>query len=105
MAAVGGIIPLIQRLDLPSLESQANAAGALWSLAQDPENQVQIVHHGGAAKLITQLSSGSSAAKLSALGALRWVLIMKARSSCDGAAAHMHLNMDCIYYQYLTVKM
>ena len=40
IAASGGILPLVKRLTLPSAVAQANAAGALWSLAQDSDNQV-----------------------------------------------------------------
>lgn len=39
IAAAGGIPLLIKRLQLPSKEAQAHAAGAIWSLAQDIDNQ------------------------------------------------------------------
>ena len=40
IAAAGGILPLVKRLAMPCAIAQANAAGALWSLAQDLDNQV-----------------------------------------------------------------
>ena len=41
IASKGGIVPLIKRLTVPSSLSQANAAGALWSLAQNVDNQAR----------------------------------------------------------------
>ena len=41
IAAAGGILPLVKRLALSAPVAQANAAGALWSLAQDVDNQVR----------------------------------------------------------------
>lgn len=43
IAGAGGIPALLKRLQSPNTDSQAIAAGALWSLSQNPDNQVILI--------------------------------------------------------------
>ena len=71
IAKQGGIPPLIALLQNGTSEDKTHAAGALLSLANNADNEVEIAKQGGIPPLIALLQNGTSEGKTQAAGALR----------------------------------
>ena len=91
IAEAGGIKPLVQLLDpsLSTAQARENAAGALWHLALNRENQVNIAKVNGIAPLVTVLDDGTAEAHQHAADAL-------ARLATNNADNQAHIAKHCV---------
>jgi len=101
----GGIVKLIECLDIDDFNLKRNAVGALWRLAWDAENRTAIREAGGIGKLIECLCSDELVLKINAAGAL-WYLALDAdnRKAIGGVAGGIGTLIECLGSHCIDLK-
>jgi len=101
----GGIVKLIECLDIDDFNLKRNAVGALWRLAWDAENRTAIREAGGIGKLIECLGSDELVLKINAAGAL-WYLALDAdnRKAIGGVAGGIGTLIECLGSHCIDLK-
>lgn len=83
LAEAGGIQPLIALLSSGTAQARENATGALWHLALDTGNQMQIAKFNGVPSLVTVLDDGTPKAHSLAADALARLAIDSAENQAQ----------------------